>query len=112
MLLKVLKAVELVVNYSVTVRGNKEYRTMTLAEWLALKTDERPVGQIKVTNVPVEQVEAGQVEVPGLNKAGYALRCRIIRPKQGDSWSPFVDATLVKETPDIDIDKALDEFFA
>jgi len=111
MLVKIKSGLELMVNYTRTVKGEKVYESMTLSEWKALKPDERPVGKVKVVGIPVEDVEKGMVEIPVIKKEGYCLKCRIVRPGKDATWNPFVDATLEKDVPDTDVDDTLAEFF-
>ena len=112
MKVKVLDSVELVVNYVTVVKGVKTFNSMPLAEWMKMKPEDRPDGTLKVTNVPVEDVEKGEVDIPGLTKEGFGLRCRIVRPPKDANWLPFVDASLIKVNTDFKLDDAIDAFFS
>lgn len=112
MLVKISKAKEIVINYSVTIKGVKEYKTLTLAEFLKLKPEERPVGRLMVLGITVEEFESGQVEIDGLTKDGYVLKGRVQYPGPKDTYKPFVIAHLDKSVANVKVDDIIDDFFA
>lgn len=112
MAVKILTAPQVVVTFQTKeVKDDKvvkSYKTMSLADFKVLE-DKPKQKSFKVLNVPVESVEKGEIE--GLNVTGYVARVRIVRPKEGQTWSPFVDCTLEKESSELDIQGLLDELF-
>ena len=110
MSVKIVTGPQVVVNYQESKIENdkivKVYKTVSLSEFKALENKPKSKS-LKVVGIPVSDIEKGEIN---LNITGYVARVRIVRPKAGDTWSEFVDCTLVKDE-DEDLQALLDELF-
>ena len=118
---KIVNTPEIVISYRVVTRNSKgevidsSFKNISLAEFADMKADERPTEySIQVQNISVDDFNKGTVtiDVPEKIAKDYSLSCRVVSPKAGDSWTPFIAGTLRKNNKlTADQEKALADLF-